>query len=205
MYFAKNSNVVTSDLYLTYLVSQGNLLCPWEWVNYQEDSIHQIMLCLNMTEINYSGSDSQSFDIRCVVALNRIDFLPHMDSYSTDCGGWRDSCTCMQTLTQINKWGNKWMLERNMQRMKIVLWIPATIHIPVSALNQLPFFFGLLRCLNPLQCFNQKQLKQGSNWFKKIKIKFIYLREAHDCCATDLECSSMSLELRSLIPAWRKW
>lgn len=97
------------------------------------------------------------------------------------------------------------MLERNMQRMMIVLWVPATIHIPVSALNYLPFSFGLLRCLNPLQCFNQKQLKQGSNWFKKIKIKFIYLREAHDCCAIDLECSSMSLELRSLIPAWRKW
>lgn len=30
------------------------------------------------------------------------------------------------------------MLERNMQRMKIVLWIPATLHTPASALHRLP-------------------------------------------------------------------
>ena len=62
LYFTNRSEVVRS----------WALLYTQDWVNCQQEGFHQIGLCLNMPEINYSGSNSPSLNhTSCLVMLKQ--------------------------------------------------------------------------------------------------------------------------------------
>lgn len=62
------------------------LLCSQDWVDYQQNSFHSIVLCLNMPKTNYSESDSKSLNQQWLLSHAERDFLP-MDHLPA--GSWR--------------------------------------------------------------------------------------------------------------------
>ena len=74
-YFTKTIDVVMSDLYLSCFAPQRDYLCVLYRVHESEFIIsrkcHQIVMCLNMSKISHSGSDSWS--------LNRRQLLSHVE------------------------------------------------------------------------------------------------------------------------------
>lgn len=66
------------------------LLCARDWVNYHQESFCQIVLCLIMPEISYSGQTPNVWtNTRDSVMLNRTVFLPLLGHYSVGHGDHR--------------------------------------------------------------------------------------------------------------------
>ena len=77
---------------LSLLCSSGRFMYAlsymWDWVKYQQNSFHQIVLCLNMAKINPSVSDSQSLNrhrlLSCVDPQCHLISQGHISETPTD-------------------------------------------------------------------------------------------------------------------------
>lgn len=80
-----------SDLYLAYFVPQGDLcvLYCMYGIDYYQESFHQIVLCLNMSKMNYSVHLNWSLNQRRLLSHIELN-LNFKDHYCVGHGGHGD-------------------------------------------------------------------------------------------------------------------